>query len=126
MKQWIALMKGLPRKKLIFIFAGALAILTVTWYYFASYRPMSLATDRVAEELLDPESAKFRNVRIVGNAVCGEVNGKNKLGGYVGYQSFIYFLDSESVGIAEITENLSGYDRYLANNSNNQIHSLCN
>lgn len=40
----------------------------------------------------DPDSAQFRNTRIVqgkgGDALCGEVNGKNSFGGYIGYQPF--------------------------------------
>lgn len=45
----------------------------------------------------DPEAARFRNVRIADvtlkngsqeRRVCGEVNGKNRMGGYVGYEHF--------------------------------------
>lgn len=43
----------------------------------------------VAKELLDPEAAKFRDVRQVGEGVfCGEVNGKNRQGAYVGFERF--------------------------------------
>lgn len=43
----------------------------------------------VANELTDPESARFKDV--YGNALgmyCGEVNAKNKMGGYIGFQKF--------------------------------------
>lgn len=47
----------------------------------------------IAGMLRDPESAKFRNVRLVqyldGAVVCGEVNGKNAFGGYAGYSDFV-------------------------------------
>lgn len=48
----------------------------------------------VANRLRDPSSAQFRNVQVVKqqdgtSAVCGEVNGKNAYGGYVGFQSFV-------------------------------------
>ncbi|HEX7385825.1 MAG TPA: hypothetical protein VF285_00935 [Castellaniella sp.] len=39
----------------------------------------------VVAGLKDPDSAKFRNQY----GVCGEVNAKNALGGYVGYRRFI-------------------------------------
>jgi membrane protein involved in colicin uptake len=44
------------------------------------------AEDGVKSRLIDPDSAKFRNQK--GN--CGEVNAKNKLGGYTGYSRYIY------------------------------------
>lgn len=41
----------------------------------------------------DPDAAQFRNVRLVayngGHVVCGEVNGKNSYGAYVGYTPFV-------------------------------------
>ena len=45
------------------------------------------------DRLKDPDSAKFRNIKVVdtpeGKFVCGEMNAKNSLGGYVGYKPFI-------------------------------------
>lgn len=52
---------------------------------------LSIASDTLA----DPESARFRNVRIssnwtvAGSVACGEVNARNRAGGYVGYQRFV-------------------------------------
>lgn len=47
--------------------------------------------------LKDPDSAQFRNLRVVsgGAALCGEVNAKNSYGGYNGFKSFV--ADSEGV-----------------------------
>ena len=51
----------------------------------------------IAYDLLDPDSAKFRNMRAVeitkANGakivrVCGEVNGTNSMGGYAGFEWF--------------------------------------
>lgn len=51
----------------------------------------------VTRDFLDPESARFRDIRAVDvtlangkheKRVCGEVNGKNAMGGYVGYSMF--------------------------------------
>lgn len=51
------------------------------------------AKQAAAQELLDPSSAQFRNVRVVSDVgsktVCGEVNGKNRYGAYAGYRRFV-------------------------------------
>ncbi|WP_415289115.1 hypothetical protein RSD66_04185 [Brevundimonas sp. S1H14] len=47
------------------------------------------AKELVADQLLDPESAEFRNVKAEGPRVCGQVNAKNRMGGYVGYEDFL-------------------------------------
>lgn len=43
-------------------------------------------------QLKDPVSAQLRNVRLAqhpkGKVVCGEINGKNSYGGYVGFKVF--------------------------------------
>jgi hypothetical protein len=58
----------------------------------------SVALQTVRESLLDPQSALFRNVVAVkfhasdGTTAllfCGEVNGRNRFGGYSGYQPFM-------------------------------------
>lgn len=43
----------------------------------------------VAAQLLDPSSAQFRNVHRYGGTICGEVNGKNRYGAYVGFVRFM-------------------------------------
>ena len=55
-------------------------------------KTIATAQKSLSQTLKDPDSAKFQNVRIVdyegGKVVCGEVNGKNSYGGYVGYKPF--------------------------------------
>jgi hypothetical protein len=50
-------------------------------------------TSRTVLALLnDPESARFQNVRPAAKAagfICGEVNAKNRYGGYVGFREFV-------------------------------------
>lgn len=63
------------------------------------------ATDRISTLLNDPASAQFRNVRVVSGRdnepmICGEVNAKNKFGGYTGFTDF-YVEDVEN-GVALI------------------------
>lgn len=54
---------------------------------------IEVAAQKVKESLLDSDSAKFRNQK--GN--CGEVNAKNRMGGYTGFTRYIYFPKDKSV-----------------------------
>lgn len=56
-----------------------------------AFAPGAVAMAHVREQLTDPDSAKFRNVRVnkETGVACGAVNSKNKLGGYVGFQNFL-------------------------------------
>jgi len=51
------------------------------------------AKEYIGAMMLDPESVKFRNVQTkIGEkyyVVIGEVNAKNRYGGYVGYKMFV-------------------------------------
>lgn len=50
------------------------------------------AKKAIAYSLIDPDSAKFREIFVAPNraAVCGQVNAKNRMGGYTGFQRFMY------------------------------------
>jgi len=85
---------------------AALACLTLSACVVpvASATPVSLSASEVAtvqsalsRDLFDPEAVQFRNVRgalVTLNSgetlrrVCGEMNGKNRYGAYVGYENF--------------------------------------
>ncbi len=51
----------------------------------------------VLKDFKDPASAQFRGLRAsqhqAGITVCGEVNGKNSYGGYIGYLPFIAYVN---------------------------------
>lgn len=87
------------------LFTGFLAMLTLSACYSATaddFMPVSLpphisetAHQQVRYVMNDPDSAQFRNVRAYsfsgpggGYVVCGEVNGRNRMGGYAGFQPF--------------------------------------
>lgn len=38
--------------------------------------------------LIDPDSAEFRNVTLLGDTLIGEVNAKNRLGAWAGWKTF--------------------------------------
>lgn len=48
------------------------------------------ARESLRAQLRDPGSAEFRNERITkAGALCGEVNAKNGMGGYVGFKKYV-------------------------------------
>lgn len=77
--------------------------------------PEELAIEMVKERLKDPYSAQFRNVRLQPEAgrVCGQVNARNAMGGYVGYRWFsvrkvpsgntVVFIDSDGFELAAVS-----------------------
>lgn len=55
--------------------------------------------DAVKNELADPYSAKFENVKkLKSGAVCGEVNYKNQYGAYIGRQPFAIWNEKAFIG----------------------------
>jgi hypothetical protein len=62
------------------------------------------AKQAVTRTLRDPDSAKFGPI-FEGNGssgrkiICGFVNARNGYGGYTGMERFIYFVDTDSVGL---------------------------
>lgn len=93
-------------KKMVF---AAVAVVVVMVLSVAGYREHLIGKLRqqVLAELNDPLSAQFRNERFFsdwtadGSAMCGEVNAKNRMGGYVGFRTFTALpgyvkIDSES------------------------------
>lgn len=47
------------------------------------------AKNEVRKALIDPGSAEFNSVSTKNGIVCGLVNSKNRMGGYVGFRGFI-------------------------------------
>lgn len=50
------------------------------------------AKQLIERTLVDPMSVQYREVKSYGDGtVCGEFNAKNRMGGYTGFGSFVYF-----------------------------------
>lgn len=78
---------------------------------------IATAKEGIAYLLIDPSSAQFRNVTIVkheegsphyvkeigGTMICGEINGKNRHGAYVG---FIPFVWSKELAVGSMSPNV--------------------
>ena len=67
---------------------------------------VSKAKNQATKNLLDPSSAQFRNLEVremIGDKgkkhlnLCGEVNAKNRMGGYVGFKTFSAGVDSAKI-----------------------------
>jgi hypothetical protein len=73
------------------------------------------ARSKIASQFKDPDSVKFKNLRISkdGMTVCGEVNGKNSYGGYTGFKLFysLWMVDHVSV-VSDDTQTI--YDSFCA------------
>lgn len=65
------------------------------------------AKSAIREMLFDPESAQFSDlfVNSAGGASCGWVNGKNRMGGYVGKVPFYFRPNGEALIVSEPPSN---------------------
>ncbi len=76
--------------KLICLFALIISFSSFSAVPNATGNTLRIITDGVKEQLKDPDSAKFKNVKVssASGYVCGEVNAKNSYGGYTGFTKF--------------------------------------
>ena len=82
------------KKTLLFAGITVTAIAIAASLFAWHNTPFRIAEAVVKKELNDPGSAKFRNLKKAVNEVgalyiCGDVNAKNRMGGYVGYVRFL-------------------------------------
>lgn len=61
-------------------------------YFFENEHDLEKIKKLAAHNLLDPESAKIRNVFTDGSNICGEINGRNVFGAYSGYWPFQLYV----------------------------------
>jgi hypothetical protein len=94
-------------KKAVLLAAAVLALLCLGAIGYRHYLVAQLRQP-ILDRLNDPDSASFRNERYVGpwtvsgGVLCGEVNAKNRMGGYVGYTHYwSIFGDHKLSGIEE-------------------------
>lgn len=103
----------MPISKSTKVFLGVLAPLALATATAINYYPHFKAKNAVRGMLNDPESAQFEGLfsnRKTGS-VCGYVNAKNRMGGYVGKQLFIVSSNGEvDFDTATIDEKLKRLD----------------
>jgi hypothetical protein len=67
-------------------------------------REITAAKEAARSLLNDPDSAQFRNLEVHSvndqlATVCGEVNARNRMGGYSGFERFAYVLKTGQIEI---------------------------
>jgi len=79
-----------------------LATARLNKYYTENIAPVNEAKRAVITQLNDPNSAEFYNVAVFNYySVCGEVNAKNAMGGYVGRRRFAYSTLTHTANIED-------------------------
>ena len=72
------------------LMVGTISFGVAYWLNYEQWVRIPEAEHIMAAQLRDPDSAQFRNGRIVSSGwLCGEVNSKNGNGGYAGFTRFI-------------------------------------
>lgn len=70
------------------------------------------AKKELTKDFFDPDSVNYRGVYITDSdssqTLCGEVNGKNKAGGYIGYKPFIVYYDKKQNAFS--SSKINNYD----------------
>ncbi len=81
--------------KLFAAFFALMAAIALIYIFVPNGIDDYLHRRQVAQQLVDPDSAKFRNrnPRPGARVQCGEVNGRNRMGGYAGFARYISNLD---------------------------------
>lgn len=90
---------------------AAVSIAVYLWKYEA-WIAIPKAREPLMTYLKDPLSAQFRNEHVApSGALCGEVNSKNSMGGYVGFKRYIlagaesnYLEDGGTLGRASTAD----------------------
>jgi len=87
----------------------------------------------MASILFDPFSAHYQKLRAGRNgAICGEVNGKNRMGAYIGFKDFVIPRDRSTAHISEAAGGFTGElysaftSAYIASCANQQEVRLYN
>ena len=87
----------------LWVIGACLAVGFGFWWWLV-WMPKAEAAERVVEvqkrvlaRLNDPDSAKFRGVKYFPQtgAGCGDLNARNRMGGYVGFTSFVALKNGE-------------------------------
>lgn len=60
------------------------------------------AYEAFRQTMFDPEAARFRNFEQVGSTACFEVNGRNRFGGYTGYQTVLAIKTENGEWVGEV------------------------
>jgi hypothetical protein len=76
---------------ILLIVSGTLLLKWDEWFTWPKKR------ESMRSFFKDPQSMQYRNQHSNGYYLCGEVNAKNAMGGYVGFEKFISYEDGFAV-----------------------------
>ena len=79
----------------------AVLLITSATLLVSCSRQENMHKEVVKSQLTDPESAQFKNARQSKQDTevwCGEINSKNRLGGYTGFQRYVI----QTIGFGEV------------------------
>lgn len=89
----------------IMLVVGACALILMAYLNTRAYSvdPTNVAHEKneqkakrlIIDSLIDPESARFKDITADDRCVNGKVNAKNSFGGYVGEREFLYVVNSQ-------------------------------
>lgn len=99
----------MQNSKIIILLVASISLPLLTGCKPGEDKAIELAKKEIAQNLKDPDSAKFRFVRMVQSKenddgtilalVCGQVNAKNAFGAYAGFKSFMIDISMKSNSI---------------------------
>lgn len=102
------------RNKILIVFL-ILLISFLGWFHYTKIERQAIKEIKI--NLKDPNSIQTRNIKIYkkrsSEAVCGEFNAKNAMGGYVGYKGFVYMRILNEYGLRTESDNPSENESYL-------------
>jgi len=76
-------------KTMVCLLMVSSSIYVLFWKEIACYSEQKSALENVSLQFFDHKSVEFKNVSFEDDVVmCGDVNGKNRLGAYVGFSRF--------------------------------------
>jgi hypothetical protein len=103
------------------VWIGTLAVLALLVWVSVDSSEVRAAKRALEDSLIDVDSVQYRNVRTYSEGVvCGEVNAKNRLGGYAGYQLFVFNGDEDG----EIVVDRVAHAEYYCNDEKGKRKGL--
>ncbi len=102
----------MKKRWMISIGVVAIAVGIGAAIWVPDYLEIKKAQAVVEKNLNDPDSAIFRNAVVARESipdkgieyvyVCGEVNAKNRMGGYVGYNEYVVINGTDFMGFNDV------------------------
>lgn len=91
--------------------------LPMSYYFYEQNTPIEKVKNDLKHHAFDETSIIFRDVRESSKGVvCGELNGKNRLGAYVGYKRFVGFYIKDLKTLSATDDESAEFDSFYSEN----------